>query len=243
MSSTSQWKDREIEKELLFNRVITTLWSMIVAQTDYVIRPNIIRQWRALNKDLKKLKNQDCEIFNSKHNLELRECYYPESNQFNLQGSDQCIWGFKFEECLSGQDYIDMHINEDRTRIDLSSLIINAPIDSFFVYTNFINTTGWIHTDSSSRTKTNSPKLDSYLLRMNNEYVHITRILSIFAQTAKFNGIVRRVLSAEGNELEFTVGKDNKIILQYYRNLKERIGIYQTSLNKDRWHAIAKYYT
>jgi len=242
MGSIQQPRDRNIEKELLFNRIISILWSMVVAQTDYVIRPNIIRQWSALDKELNKLKKFDSETFYPQHNLKMIECYYPELEQLNQEDKDQNIWGFKFENNLSGQEYIDMHIDENKTIINLSPLVVNAPNNAFFVYTNFINTNGWIHTDASSRTKTNSPKLDSHLLRMNNEYVQITRILSIFAQTAKFNGIVRRVSNAQGNELEFTVGKDNKNLLAYYQNLKEQIGKYQTSLNKDRWHAIAKYF-
>lgn len=242
MASLLQSRDRDIEKELLFNRIISILWSMIVAQTDYVIRPNIIRQWDTLDKELIKLKKLDSETFNPQHNLKKIECCYPETNNLNLADKDQQIWGFRFEKHLSGQEYIDININENSSIINLSPLIDNAPNNSFFIYTNFINTTGWIHSDASSRTKTNSPKLDSHLLRMNNEFVQITRILSIFTQTAKFNGIVRRVSSAQGNELEFTVGKDNKTLLEYYRNLKEQIGTYKTSLNKDRWHAIAKYF-
>lgn len=242
MGSIQQPRDRDIEKELLSNHIISILWSMIVAQTDYVIRPNIIRQWSALDKELNKLKKFDSETFYPQHNLKMIECYYPESEQLNQEDKDQNIWGFKFEKNMSGQEYIDMYIDENKKLINLSPLVVNAPNSAFFVYTNFINTNGWIHTDASSRTKTNSPKLDSHLLRMNNEYVQITRILSIFAQTAKFNGIVRRVSNAQGNELEFTVGKDNKNLLAYYQNLKEQIGNYQTSLNKDRWHAIAKYF-
>ncbi len=239
MGLRQQSRDRDIEKELLFNRIISILWSMIVAQTDYVIRPNIIRQWSALDKELNKLKKFDSETFYPQHNLKMIECYYPESEQLNQAEKDQLIWGLKFENKLSGQEYIDMHIDGNKTIINLSPLVVNAPNNAFFIYTNFINTTGWIHTDASSRTKTNSPRLDSHLLKMNNEYVQITRILSIFAQTAKFNGIVRRVLTAQGNELEFTVGKNNKDILEYYRKLKKQIGTYQTSFNKDRWHAIA----
>ena len=239
MGLRQQSRDRDIEKELLFNRIISILWSMIVAQTDYVIRPNIIRQWSALDKELNKLKKFDSETFYPQHNLKMIECYYPESEQPNPKNKDQLIWGLKFENNLSGQEYIDMHIDENKTIINLSPLVVNAPNNAFFIYTNFINTTGWIHTDASSRTKTNSPRLDSHLLKMNNEYVQITRILSIFAQTAKFNGIVRRVLTAQGNELEFTVGKNNKDILEYYRKLRKQIGTYQTSFNKDRWHAIA----
>ncbi len=239
MGLRQQSRDRDIEKELLFNRIISILWTMIVAQTDYVIRPNIIRQWSALDKELNKLKKFDSETFYPQHNLKMIECYYPESEQPNPKNKDQLIWGLKFENNLSGQEYIDMHIDENKTIINLSPLVVNAPNNAFFIYTNFINTTGWIHTDASSRTKTNSPRLDSHLLKMNNEYVQITRILSIFAQTAKFNGIVRRVLTAQGNELEFTVGKNNKDILEYYRKLRKQIGTYQTSFNKDRWHAIA----
>ena len=79
---------------------------MIVAQTDYVIHPNIIRQWSALDKELNKLKKFDSETFYPQHNLKMIECYYPELEQLNQDDKDQNIWGFKFENNLSGQEYI-----------------------------------------------------------------------------------------------------------------------------------------
>ena len=238
MTTRHEKRDVNIERELLLHRIISVLWSMIVAQTDHVIHGKIIQPWNRLNNDLIKLRRLDKNLFADDLKPRSVQIDYPNDQKKSDQIDGKLEWGIYLSSRITGQEFIERNLDQHKTSINLSSLIIGSKDNSFILYTNFIGQNGWLHSDSSTRTKYRSDIIDGDLLKMINEYIQMTKVMGVFSRKEKFNGITRRLLTANNGEREFTVGKDNDEILEYYRNLRNEIGTRQPSVHRQIWHGI-----